>query len=385
MSLTQAGCALRRERLWDRVLSPLGCDLALVSAPADLARLAGFAPEPFVFQAGGAGAFLLLERGSCRLITDNMSEPFARAAHVDEARSAVWYEGRKSVGDRASVRIAAAIQLLGESAAKPRAIAVDAAYLPSSLAEALRDRFPSAAIRDITQGLVAQRRAKDPDELAVLRESIAAAEAGHAAALRGIRPGMTELDAFHLVERSVREKLGAQALVYGDFVSGPRTELVGGPPSLRTIERGDRFILDFSVVLHGYRCDFANTFVVAAKPTTLERECFDLCRQALAASEALLQPDVPTREVDQAVRSVFRHAGKDGLFRSHSGHGIGVGHPEAPFIVPESDETLDQGDVVTLEPGLYEPGVIGMRYERNYAIAANTETLSRHEIRLEQP
>jgi Xaa-Pro aminopeptidase len=61
-----------------------------------------------------------------------------------------------------------------------------------------------------------------------------------------------------------------------------------------------------------------------------------------------------------------------------------LGHPEAPFIVPKSSETLLAGDVVTLEPGIYMPGVAGMRYERNYLIAdIGFELLSHHGLALE--
>ena len=58
-------------------------------------------------------------------------------------------------------------------------------------------------------------------------------------------------------------------------------------------------------------------------------------------------------------------------FTSHTGHGLGLGHPEPPYIVPESTDTLQAQDVVALEPGLYVPGVGGMRFERNYLITAD--------------
>ena len=72
----------------------------------------------------------------------------------------------------------------------------------------------------------------------------------------------------------------------------------------------------------------------------------------------------------------------DEHFPSHSGHGLGLGHPEPPYLVPESTETLQSGDVVALEPGLYVPGVGGMRFERNYLITDGHETLTRHRLGL---
>src|SRR5207302_441788 len=183
---------------------------------------------------------------------------------------------------------------------------------------------------------------------------------------------MTEFDAFLIVQRAAMEALGEQVIVYGDFASGPRTERErGGPPTSRTIERGDLLLLDFSVVVSGYRGDFTNTFAVGDGPTPRQRELFAACVAALQAGESRLKPGTPARDVDAAVRGHFASLGLDHAFSTHSGHGLGLGHPEPPYFVPESDETLLAGDVVAIEPGLYVEGVGGMRFERNYLITAD--------------
>src|SRR5437868_8079556 len=110
--------------------------------------------------------------------------------------------------------------------------------------EGLKSRYARVEFVDLGPEIRRLRRAKDPDELALLRRSLAASDAGQAAALRGIEPGMTELEAFWLVQRACQESAGEQAIVYGDFVSGPRCEQVGGPPTGRRIGRGDFLILD---------------------------------------------------------------------------------------------------------------------------------------------
>src|SRR5262249_31376624 len=162
--------------------------------------------------------------------------------------------------------------------------------------------------------------------------------------------------------------------------SGPRCESEqGGPPTMRKIDRGDLLILDFSVIVDGYRGDFTNTFAVGGGPTQKQRELFDACLGALRAGEDRLPAKTSAREVDAAVRGHFASLGLDHAFTSHSGHGLGLGHPEPPYFVPESDEVLVAGDVVALEPGLYVKGVGGMRYERNYLITQDGfETLSNH-------
>ena len=174
--------------------------------------------------------------------------------------------------------------------------------------------------------------------------------------------------------------------MYGDFVSGPRCETErGGPPSRRVIERGDLFLLDFSVVVHGYRADFTNTFVVGDEPSPRQNELYEICMGVLEAGESLLRPGVEARQVDAAVRGHFASLAGDSYFPSHTGHGLGLGHPEPPYVVPESTETLQSHDVVALEPGLYVPGVGGMRFERNYHIDDSVrghEILTRHRLGL---
>jgi Xaa-Pro aminopeptidase len=83
------------------------------------------------------------------------------------------------------------------------------------------------------------------------------------------------------------------------------------------------------------------------------------------------------------VAAPFAAAGRPGLFPHHAGHGLGLGHPEAPAFVPESDEALSEGEVVTLEPGAYAEGVGGVRIEHNYLITRDGfERLTNHSLEL---
>ena len=255
------------------------------------------------------------------------------------------------------------------------------------MVEGLRATRPRIEIVDLDPIIRPLRRAKDADEIEVLRSAMRAGEAGQAAALAQMKPGMTELDAYLIVQYAAIKELGEPVIIYGDFASGPRcaTEK-GGPPTSRRIERGDLLLLDFSVVVAGYRCDFTNTFAVGAGPTSRQRELFEACVAALRAGESSLKAGVPARAVDAAVRGHFESLGLAHLFTSHSGHGIGLGHPEPPYFVPESRRYRRGGRRCRrLEPGLYLEGVGGMRFERNYRVTSDGfQTLSNHEIRIAQ-
>jgi len=85
----------------------------------------------------------------------------------------------------------------------------------------------------------------------------------------------------------------------------------------------------------------------------------------------MLRPGAVCRQIDAAVRGILDGAGLGGVSPGHLGHGIGLRHPEPPYLVTESADTLEEGDVVTLEPGLYIAGVGGMRFERNYLVTGD--------------
>jgi Xaa-Pro aminopeptidase len=380
--LTAEGCAARRERLWRALPAP--CDVLVVADPAHLTYFAGYVPSPFVFRTVESGAVLLLEPGRATLVADDMMGPYLDQAFADLRVAPVWYDGKHSAPYRRGRLVESALGCLASMSGQR--FGVELSSVPAGLVEGLRATNPNLEIVDIGPLIRPLRRSKHADEIDVMRRSMRAGEAGLAAALEKVRPGMTELDVYLIVQNAAMAELGEQAIVYGDFASGPRCEIdKGGPPTARRIEAGDLLLVDFSVIVSGYRGDFTNTFAVGGGPTPRQRALFEACCGALRAGEARLKAGTAARDVDTAVRGHFASLGLDQHFTSHSGHGIGLGHPEPPYFVPESSDTGQAGDVVALEPGLYVEGTGGMRYERNYLITADGfEVLSNHEIRIEQ-
>jgi Xaa-Pro aminopeptidase len=380
--LSPAGCATRRKRLWEALPEP--CDALVLADPQHLIYFANYAQSPFVFRSADAGALLVLEPGKATLVSDNVAQPFWEQAAVDEVVAPVWYNGKTSAPHRQGLRSHAALDVL--SRIPGNRIGVERSSVPCEVVEELRAARPGLTLIDLDPIIRPMKRAKDPDEIALLKRSMRAGEAGQAAALAEVKPGMTELEVFLLVQQAAMKAVGEQVIVYGDFATGPRCETErGGPPGLRKVERGDLCLLDFSVVVFGYRGDFTNTFVVGAEPTPRQREMFDACVSAVEAGEAQLRAGTPARAVDAAVRGHCANLGLAEYFLSHSGHGLGLGHPEPPYFVPDSTDTIVRGDVVALEPGLYIEGVGGMRFERNYLITDDGfETLSLHDLEISQ-
>jgi Xaa-Pro aminopeptidase len=378
--LTDHGCRARRERFWSRV--PGDIEWAVVTDPAHLVYFANYFPSPFVFNSQRGGAALLMGRdGTTALVADNVQQPFLDSAFAVEKIAPVWYRCVESAGRRDALLVKTLLDRIRGT--EGCAFGIEQPGCPAGLAEGLRGLHSDVRITDVSGIIHELRRAKDDDEVALIRRALDAATTALHRAMTEVRPGMTELQVFELVTAAACEAAGQQVLVYGDFASGPRCVQGGGPPTLRTIESGDLVLLDFSVVLHGYRGDFANTFLCGDGPSPRQQELQNACLEAMRAGEARLRAGVPARDVFFAVRSLLAERELAPYFTHHAGHGIGLSHPEPPFIVPESSETLVAGDVVTLEPGLYLSGVGGMRFERNYLVTQEGyELLSEHHLGL---
>lgn len=294
----------------------------------------------------------------------------------------MWYRCIEPAPHRGQLLADAVVEFLCSRDVK--AIAFESSRCPAAIIEGVRTRKSQATFHNFDADIRALRRRKLPDELAVIRRSLHAAEAGLATVRREIRPGMTEHDLYRLVQQAAGTAAGRPVIVYGDFVAGPRCEQIGGPPTERAVCAGDLVLLDYSVVLHGYRGDFCTTFVCHGKASSLQKEMQTACRAALEAARQTLRPGVLGRDVYHACRAVLDEAGMADFFPHHAGHGIGLGHPEPPYLVPESDEVLEVGDVVTLEPGLYRPGIGGMRYEHDFVVTeTGSEQISNHSLEID--
>lgn len=362
--LTAEGCRARRRRLWENLNPPPDADYLLLSDPIHLMYLANFWVDPISLGGGFPGYLVLRSDGHAKLLHDNRLPGSVAQAHVDDRRPVVWYDGQSP----------------GRG---PRQLACLADVNPTRTGLHIHDRPGDPYAATVINAVAKMRRQKDADEIDVLRRCMRATDAGHAWARANISAGMTELDVYGGVHAACVKSAGMPVIVYGDFAVSPGPERRGGPPTGQVLNNGDMFILDFSVVISGYRSDFTNTLVVGKQPNAEQRRLYDLCMGAMAAGEKVLRAGAPCQTVDDAVRGVSDKAGMEHYFAHHAGHGIGLTHPEAPFIVRHSNETLLEGDVITLEPGLYVPKVGGLRIEHNYLITAGGhERLSNHTIAL---
>jgi Xaa-Pro aminopeptidase len=363
--LTAEGCRQRRLRLWERLKVSESVDHIVLGDPLHLRYFANFYVNPISSSAEFGGLLLLRREGPATLFFDNrISSPTIKNAFADEKQATAWYDGQSPAREP---RQLVPFEALRAAVGSPR------------VHDHLADPLGPVVVRTVTE----MRRQKDADELGVLRRCMTAGKVGQDWAAANVKAGMTEIDVYNGIAAAVNRDVGGMTITYGDFAVCTGPARLGGPPTDRVIKTGDMLILDYSVVLFGYRSDFTNTLVVGREPTEQQKSLFRMCSEAMAAGERQLVAGRSCQSVYDAVRGVFEKAGVADQFPHHAGHGLGLAHPEAPYFVRQSTETLLAGDVVTLEPGLYVPGVEGARIEHNYLVTERGfERLSDHTISL---
>jgi Xaa-Pro dipeptidase len=217
---------------------------------------------------------------------------------------------------------------------------------------------------DVEPDLFRLRRRKDPHELALLRAAIGATERMYEHARAMIGPGVNELDVYNELQSAAVRFLGEPLTGTGnDYQCASR----GGPPRDRVAQPGELYILDLGPAYRGYFADNARTIAVT-EPNQAQLDAWRHVTEVLALVEAEARPGVSARRLfDLAQQRLDRSS--HGHFDHHLGHGIGLFPHEGPHLNPFWDDTLESGDVIAVEPGVYAPALCaGMRIENNYLV-----------------
>lgn len=214
-----------------------------------------------------------------------------------------------------------------------------------------------------TSGIVEElRQSKDPGEVGLIQKAAGILDAGFRRAVKVIKPGVAERDAAFEIERFMRGK-GAEGLSFETIVaSGARSALPHGKASGKKIKKGELVVLDMGAKYMGYNSDGTRTFCTG-RPTGEQKKIYRVVLEAQEKALEKIKAGVKGSEVDRAARAHIEKAGFGKNFGHGTGHGVGLDIHEPPSLGPESGSTLEEGMVVTVEPGVYVPGVGGVRIE----------------------
>lgn len=336
-------------------LAGLGAGALLVTDLRNMRYLTGFR--------GSAGVVLLEDDGRAVLCTDSRYELQVRqqAPDVDHVIS------RQYVRDVLAHR-------RGDAG---RPLAVEADELTLSRAEAVRRAMVDAGGRADglveTSGLVeGVRRIKDAEEIESITRACRVADRAWTSMLdRGlIHAGRGEREVAADLEYAMR-MAGSEGVSFDTIVaSGPNGSLPHHAPGDRVLREGDLVVVDFGALVDGYASDCTRTVAIGQVGDRL-REIYEITLRAQLAGVEAVRAGLDCAALDAVSREIITAAGHGPDFGHSLGHGVGLDVHEAPAVSSTSTGTLSDGDVVTVEPGIYLPGHGGVRIEDTVAVLAD--------------
>ncbi|MCZ8537947.1 MULTISPECIES: M24 family metallopeptidase [Paenisporosarcina] len=213
------------------------------------------------------------------------------------------------------------------------------------------------------------RLIKTPQEITIIKAAADIAEAAFEHILTFIAPGKTELEVSNELEFFMR-KQGATSSSFDIIVaSGLRSALPHGVATDKVIEKGDFVTLDFGALYNGYVSDVTRT-VAVGEPSEKLKEIYQVVLDAQLLSLEKIKPGMTGIEADAIARDYIKSKGYGEAFGHSLGHGIGLEVHEGPGLSFRSETVLEEGMVITIEPGIYLPGIGGVRIEDDAVVTA---------------
>lgn len=211
------------------------------------------------------------------------------------------------------------------------------------------------------------RMIKSPEEISILKQAAEIADAAYEHICGFIKAGRTELEVSNELEFFMR-KQGATSSSFDIIVaSGLRSAMPHGVATDKVIEQGDMVTLDFGALYNGYISDITRT-VAVGEPSEKLKEIYQVVLDSQVLGVEKIGPGMTGIEADAIARDYIKSKGYGEAFGHSTGHGIGLEVHEGPGLSSKSEIILEPGMAVTVEPGIYLPGVGGVRIEDDILI-----------------
>jgi len=257
-------------------------------------------------------------------------------------------------------------------------IAFEQEVLPYSRSTSLKSLFPKAKVRPIEEKMNEMRVVKDEQEIAIIRRAADMADYGVKVGVEALEEGVTEMEVlakieYELKKKGIREMSFSTMVLFGEKSGHPH-----GNPGDRKLKKGDFVLFDLGVVLDGYTSDITRT-VIYKEVADQQKEIYNTVLAAQLASLEESKPGNRIGDLDKIARDTITDAGYGDLFPHRIGHGLGINVHEFPSMSHLNDDLLKEGMTYTIEPGIYDPNVGGVRIEDDVLITNNgAETLTKY-------
>jgi len=314
-----------------------GADCLIATKPANVTYLTGFS---------GQDCWAIVLPRAVVLVTDSRYTEQA----VDQCRFCKIVERTAAMGNT-----------VAELLRKQRGIKTAAVEISISLANFQSLKRNLSCRLKTAEGIVeSARRKKDQVEVAAIRAAAKIAARAFKRVLRQVKPGLTENVLAGIVDFEIRKAGGANSfetiVAFGPNASRPHHQ-----PTSRKLRKNDTVLIDFGVRLSGYCCDLTRCFSVGI-PRGRYDKVYAVVKQAQAAAIRMVKAGVEISQVDTAAREIIKKADLP-VYGHGTGHGLGLDVHELPAVSGKVKGKLHAGDVITIEPGVYIPGRLGVRIE----------------------
>lgn len=215
------------------------------------------------------------------------------------------------------------------------------------------------------------RTSKDEEEIGLIKEAIRLAEDAFNKILPHIRPGKREIDIAYMLEHALK-KAGCRRLPFDIIVaSGPNSSMPHARATERVLSEGDLVIIDWGAEAEGYFCDMTRTVLIKGNDISKKIEIYETVLMANKEAIKGIRPGIRSGKIDEIARGIIKKRGFGDHFGHGTGHGVGLEVHEKPSISPGSKDKLKEGMVFTVEPGIYIPGLGGVRIEDMVCVNAD--------------
>jgi Xaa-Pro aminopeptidase len=336
----------RLARLREKLHSA-GLDALLVTSLPNIRYLTGFT---------GSNALVVVLQHKIYFLTDQRYRQQSR----EQVRGATRIISRTSLFEA----------LAEHRLLRRRRVGFEAEHLSYASHRHLRRAVPGVVLRPVHDLVEELALRKDDSEVALITMAIRVTEQVFQRVLPLLRPGVRELEIAAEISY-LHRRLGAEGDAFEPIVaSGERGALPHARPTRRKLRKGDLVTLDFGCTVAGYCADLTRTVAIGRA----SRRAREVYRAVLAAQEEALaaaRPGMLARDLDRVARSHLARAGLGRYFSHSLGHGIGLRIHERPRVAPRSPERLEAGSVITIEPGVYLPGELGVRIEDDLVLTGD--------------
>lgn len=241
-------------------------------------------------------------------------------------------------------------------------IAIEKNFLTVGRFEKLQSFFPVVSFSDITPKIQAMKLIKTSDEINKMMEAGKWADKAFEIGFKAIKEGISEEEIVAEIEYRLKKE-GIKEMSFETMVlTGVNAASPHGTPGKRLVKTNEFVLFDLGVVYNGYTSDATRT-IAFGEPSKQAKEIYAIVLKAYKAALNAVKPGITAGKLDKIARDIITDAGYGQYFTHRLGHGLGSSVHEFPSIMQDSSFIIQEGMCFSIEPGIYLPGVAGVRIE----------------------